>query len=313
MGGVIGGPGRFAEIVNAFSDSGEYDLVLAVSTAHPPIHTAERVDALVSVAQAVPIVHLWMAGDQANEGLRVLLASGAAVTEEPRAAIRALAGLTALARESQVADIEPITSSFTDWGLPLVEGGEVVDVDSAVAMAERLGYPVVVKVNSPGLAHKTEVGGVALDLGTPEAVATAFEMVIESATAAGLTVTGARVERYRPGMEVIIGGIVDPVFGKLVSVGLGGILAELVDDVVFAPAPIGLDGARALIARLRGRELLEGLRGSSAANVEELIEIVSLVSRGFVGSPLQEFEMNPLVWTGDEWVAVDWLMVENSD
>jgi acetyltransferase len=313
MGGVIGGPGRFAEIVKAFSDSGEYDLVLAVSTAHPPTHTAERVEALLSLVQAVPIVHLWMAGDQAIEGLRALRESGAAVTEEPRAAIRALAGLIGLARESQVADIVPITGDFTDWGLLLVEGGEVVDADSAVAMAERLGYPVVVKVNSPGLAHKTEVGGVALDLGTPEAVATAFERVIESAMAAGLTVDGGRVERYRPGLEVIVGAMVDPVFGKLVSVGFGGIFAELVDDVVFSPAPIGFDGARALIARLRGRELLKGVRGSPAANVEELVEIVSLVSRGFVGSPLREVEMNPLVWTGAEWIAVDWLIVENSE
>jgi hypothetical protein len=131
--------------------------------------------------------------------------------------------------------------------------------------------------------------------------------------AAGLTVDGGRVERYRPGLEVIVGAMVDPVFGKLVSVGFGGIFAELVDDVVFSPAPIGFDGARALIARLRGRELLKGVRGSPAANVEELVEIVSLVSRGFVGSPLREVEMNPLVWTGAEWIAVDWLIVENSE
>lgn len=313
MGGIIGGPGRFAEVVRIFADSDEYDLVLAVSTAHPPTHTEERVDAFVSPADDrtddVPILHLWMAGDQASRGLDRLRETGAAVTEEPRAAIRAVAGLTRLTAREPASVSEPISGPLGEWGLPLVEGHVAATRSEAVAIAERLGFPVVVKVQSPGLAHKTEVGGVALDLGDPGEVAVAFDRVTSAARNAGLEVEGARVERFRPGLEVIVGGVLDPVFGPMVSVGIGGVLAELLDDVVLAPAPVDESGAAAMIDRLRGRALLDGYRSSPAADVAGLARIVSLVSRGLVGGSSDEVEVNPLVWTGEEWVAVDWLVV----
>jgi len=107
---------------------------------------------------------------------------------------------------------------------------------------------------------------------------------------------------------VIVGAVIDPVFGPLVSVGLGGVLTELLDDVVFAPAPVDEEGALAMIARLRGRIILDGHRGDPAADVGGLASIVSLVSRGLVGSGYTEVEINPLVWNAGEWVAVDWLL-----
>ena len=309
MGGIIGGPGRFAEVVETFADSGEYDMVLAVSTAHPPAHTAERVAALLDRGALfeIPVLHLWMAGDQGGEGLSSLRAAGAAVTEEPRAAVRALAGLADLSRLRTVGALEPITGPIEDWGLALVEGEFAADADRAVSAAERLGYPVVVKVSVPGLAHKTEVGGVKLNLKDPAAVTAAFDEVVAAGKAVGLSVDGARVERYRPGLELIVGGLVDPVFGPLVSVGIGGVLTELLDDVVFAPAPVNDEAASRMIDRLRGRRLLDGLRGAAPADVGQLARIVSRVSRGLVGSGIQEVEINPLVWDGQEWVAVDWL------
>jgi hypothetical protein len=121
------------------------------------------------------------------------------------------------------------------------------------------------------------------------------------------------VERYRPGLELIIGGLVDPVFGPVVSVGMGGVFTEVLNDVVFAPAPVGIEGARRMIDGLGGRPLLDGFRGSNPADVDELARIVSVVSRGLIGSGLGEVELNPLVWTGDEWVAVDWLVGETPD
>jgi acetyl-CoA synthetase len=262
-----------------------------------------------SAVVGVPIVHLWMAGDQAGEGLRMLRAAGAALTEEPRAAVRALAALAALSRPIDDSIAEPITGAIETWGLPMVEGGFAAEPSQAVAVAERLGYPVVVKVSAPGLAHKTEVGGVRLDLRDPAAVMAAFDEVTASGRAAGLPVAGARVERFRSGLEMIVGGLVDPVFGRVVSVGMGGVMTELLDDVVFAPAPVDESGALSMIDRLRGRPLLDGFRGGSPADVGGLTRIVSVVSRGLVGSAVQEVEVNPVIWTGEEWVAVDWLVV----
>lgn len=308
MGGIIGGPGRFADVVDLFARSGEYDLLLAVSTAHPPAHTEERVTALLELDFPVPILHLWMAGDQGNEGLMRLREAGTPVTEEPRAAFRALAGLSRLARLSPAELVEPITDPFEAWGLPLVEGEVATSADDAVRLADRLGYPVVVKVNSPGLAHKTEIGGVRLELRGPETVAFAFDEVTAAARSAGLQVDGALVERYRPGVELIVGAVAHPVFGPLVSVGMGGVLTELLDDVVFAPAPVDEAGAKAMIDRLRGRALLDGFRGTPRADRDGLARIVSVVSRGLVGSGLREVEINPLVWDGETWVGVDWLV-----
>jgi acetate---CoA ligase (ADP-forming) len=83
----------------------------------------------------------------------------------------------------------------------------------------------------------------------------------------------------------------------------------LLGDVVFAPAPVDEAGARRMINRLRGRPLLDGFRGGSPADVDGLARIVSVVSRGLVGSAVEEVEVNPVIWTGGEWVAVDWLVV----
>ncbi|MGH8872653.1 MAG: acetate--CoA ligase family protein [Acidimicrobiia bacterium] len=308
MGGIIGGPSRFTAVVDVFARSGEYDLVLAASTAHPPAHTEKRARALLELESPVPILHLWMAGDQAAHGLEALRHAGVAVTEEPRAAILAVAGLARLTRWLPQLEVEPITGDILEWGLPLVEGEMVGDAGAAVDVAERLGYPVVVKVSSPGLAHKTEVGGVALDLRDAGSVTEAFDQVVEAARRAGHEVDRARVERFRPGLEMIVGGVIDQVFGPMVSVGMGGVLTELLADLVLALAPVDETGARAMVDRLRSRRLLDGFRGGPPADAGELARVVSLVSRGLVGSRLEEVEINPLVWTGTEWVAVDWLV-----
>jgi acyl-CoA synthetase (NDP forming) len=305
MGGIIAGPARFADVVAAFAVSGDYDLVLAVSTAHPPHHSEERVDSLLAMETETPILHLWMAGDQAQGPLTTLRSAGAPVAEDPRAAIRALAGLSRIASHEVRIRPEPIAGEPEAWGVRFVAGEVAANSDDVVAVAGRLGYPVVLKAVSPGLAHKTEMGGVKVDLATEEEVRVGYDEIV--AATADLGVEGIRVERFHPGLEVIVGAIVDDGFGPLVSIGLGGVLTELLDDVVFAPAPVDTEDALEMIDRLRGRELLDGYRGTSPANVEGLAHLVSVVSRGLVGSGFREIEINPLVWDGEEWVAVDWL------
>ena len=148
-----------------------------------------------------------------------------------------------------------------------------------------------------------------MDLGDASAVSHAIDEMTAAASAAGQSVEGVRVERYRPGLEMIVGGLVDPVFGPLISVGVGGVLTELLDDVVYASAPVDEVEAAALIQRLRGRAQLDGFRGACQSDVDELARIVSLVSRGMTGSGLREVEINPLIWDGESWMAVDWLVV----
>lgn len=307
LGGIIGGAARFSSAVEAFADSGEYDVVLAVSTAHPPEHSTERVESLLGLQPGAPVVHLWMAGDQAGDALGILRRAGAPVTEEPRAAVRSLAALTAPAEAPE--PTVPISGPLSSWDLPLVDFRLAANPEEAVEAAADVGYPVVVKIVSPGLAHKTEIGGVRPGLSSATEVESAFAEMTAAAVRGGLTVEGVRVEPYRPGLEMIVGGIVDDTFGPLVSVGLGGVHTELLGEVEFAPAPLSPAGARKLIERMRARPVLEGWRSGPRPDVEALAGVVSTVSRGLVGSSLSEIELNPLIWDGTAWVAVDWLAV----
>lgn len=311
MGGIIGGQGRFAEVVGTFGESGEYDVVLAVSTAHPPLHSEERVEALFALETDTPVINLWMAGDQSLQAL-AKLRTDAAVTEEPRVAMRALAGLTRPPTNSFTAD-GPVTGPIGEWGLPLVDEHLALTENEAVAAAEQIGYPVVVKVESPGLAHKTEVDGVRLDLKSASDVRAAYAAFVESGQSSEREIEGVRVQPYRPGLEMIIGGIRDEVFGPLVSTGLGGVYTELLEDVSYAPAPINETGAMTMIDRLAGRAALDGYRGAPAADIKELARLIGLFSRGFASSGADEIEINPLIWDGHEWLAVDLLIVTGSD
>ncbi|MGH9102895.1 MAG: acetate--CoA ligase family protein, partial [Acidimicrobiales bacterium] len=344
LGAIIGGPHRFGEVVGQFLGSGAYDTVLAVSTPHPPAHSVGRARQLAELDHGDPtLVHLWMAGDLGAPGLEALRRCGAAVTEEPRAAIRAVAGLARLAelRADEPAvpgptpapeaaggaprevPREPATAGtlseqgsktlLAGWGLPVVEGDLATTSGEAVEIAARIGYPVVVKASAPELAHKSDVGGVRLDLSTPGQVREAFEDVLAAAGrgSPGVPVEGARVERYRPGPEVILGCVIDADFGPTTLVGIGGMDAELLELVSVAPAPLSPAGARRVLARMPGRALLGAARrDGQRPDVEALADLVSQVSIRFCEARgrFAELEMNPLTWSGGAWRVVDALV-----
>jgi acetyltransferase len=310
LGGIIGGPHRFAEVVETVGRSGEYDLVLAVSTAFPVAHTRTRVEGLLALDLDLPLVQLWMAGDQATEGLGLLTAAGAPVAFEPRAAMAALAGLARRSRPQEplpspieVGPVEGVLSEdrsklvLTEWGIPVVEGALTTTEDEAVAAATRVGYPVVAKLAAPGLAHKARLGGVEVGLFDEASLRAAYRRLL--AAGEGLFLEGVRVERYRPGLEVILGGVRHPVFGPLLLVGLGGAQAELADTAVMAPAPLGVGGARHLLRRL-GADSWPG-----SPDLDQLGEILVQVGRLIAGPHLTELEINPLAWTGTTWEALD--------
>jgi acyl-CoA synthetase (NDP forming) len=322
MGGIIGGAHRFAQVVEAFMDSDDYDIVLAVSSTHPPAHTLTRVADLVSQVSPKPVVHLWMAGDLGEAGLAMLRAAGKPVAEEPRAAMAALAGLARLA-ESEPLTGSPATpllpgsvkGSVTEneakhllrrLGVPVVEGDVANTPEDAIRLAARLGFPVVVKVNSPDIPHKSMVGAIRIGLEDEESVKRAFNHVLTTSRVAvpKARLDGVLVERYRPGIEIemIVGALRDPVFGPVTLVGLGGIHTEKLDDVAVAPAPVTGAGAARMVSQLAARKLLADV------DLDALYEIVALVSRALALSQLDEIEINPLAWTGEKWEALDALV-----
>jgi acetate---CoA ligase (ADP-forming) len=178
----------------------------------------------------------------------------------------------------------------------------------AVAAARALGYPVVLKVCSPDILHKSEVGGVRLDLADELAVAAAFASLRELTEARGGRWVGALVqEQVAADLELIVGARFDPTFGPVVLVGFGGIQAELLDDRVLRLAPVDVVAAREMLAELRGASLLTGYRGRPPVDVEALAELIVATSRLVSEAPIAELDLNPVRvrWGGRGAVPVD--------
>lgn len=179
------------------------------------------------------------------------------------------------------------------------------DPAAAAAAAEALGFPVALKLMAASVVHKSEVGGVALGLADAQAVrAAGTEMLARHPAGDGARLL---VQRMAPrGVEIILGGKRDPSFGPVVMVGLGGVLVELYDDVVFRVAPLTRLDAEEMLDELRGRRLLEGLRGAPPAARPALVEAIVDFSRLLVDHPrLLEFEINPLIVGPEAAFAVD--------
>jgi len=166
----------------------------------------------------------------------------------------------------------------------------------AVEAARRLGFPVVLKLCSPDILHKSDVGGVRLALGDAPAVTAAFEALGSVAARHGARSDGVLVQEQVPGdVEVIVGARHDPVFGPVVLVGLGGVLAELLDDTAVRLAPVSLTTARAMLRQLRGHRLLAGYRGRPAVDLDALAALVVTVSRLAGELPVGELDLNPVL------------------
>lgn len=198
-------------------------------------------------------------------------------------------------------------------GVPTVAERAVQGADAAVQAARAIGYPVALKVLSADIAHKSDVGGVRLHLRDEAAVREAYEGVQRAVAqrAPRARVEGALVQaQAAPGVELLVGVARDPVFGLVMSLGLGGLWTEVLGDVVHAPLPVGRELAPVLLQRLRAWPLLQGARGSAAVDLVALARAVEAVSDAAwaLRDHIDELEINPLIAHGDGAVAVDGLV-----
>jgi acyl-CoA synthetase (NDP forming) len=236
---------------------------------------------------------------------------GVAVFRDIESALRALARVASARGPLGVPELSPpaAATASTDYfgvrellaaaGVPFVEARRARTVDEAVAAAEALGYPVVVK--ALGLAHKSESGGVALGLQDASAVSAAL--------AAMPAAEGYAVERMvsaAASVELIVGSRRDPRFGPLLLVGLGGIFAEIMRDTAVALAPAAAEEVEELLLGLRGAPLLTGARGRPALAVRAAAEAAAALSRVAAEHPeLGELEVNPLLVTTEGAIGLD--------
>ena len=202
-----------------------------------------------------------------------------------------------------------------EFGVPLAQTIAVKDAAAAVTAADRLGYPVVLKIDSPDIAHKTDVGGVRVGCPDPAAVRGAFrEMLVEVGRRVPTArLDGALVQRMiAGGREMILGVKTDPLFGPAVLCGFGGIFVEQLRDVSLRVPPIGPADAAAMIAELRGAAILSGARGRAPADTGALADaIVGVAALAEAHrQSLRALDINPLLVLDDGHgvVAVDWLI-----
>jgi acetate---CoA ligase (ADP-forming) len=181
--------------------------------------------------------------------------------------------------------------------------------EEALTQAQALGFPVVLKICSPDIIHKSDVGGVALNLRTPEAVTQAYDTMMTSARQSHSTATidGVSVQPMATaGLEVIVGVTNDPLFGPVVMFGLGGISVEILKDVTFRLAPLSPRDAHAMIREIKGFALLSGYRGQPAVDLAALEQLLLQVSTLIEAQPdIKELDLNPVFAYPTGCLAVD--------
>jgi len=218
--------------------------------------------------------------------------------EIPPAAKKEAASLLSAVQNQALGEAEtrPVLAAY---GLDLIEGGLAVDAQAAGEIAKGIGFPAVVKIVSPQILHKSDMGGIALNLDSAEAVKDAVEDMRTRIEAAipNVEVKGYLVEKMASeGLEVIIGMRRDPTFGPLMMFGLGGVFVELFKDVGFGIAPLTRGQAQDMILATKAGRLLQGYRGGSVYDQDAVVNTIGILSQLALDFPvISELEINPLL------------------
>lgn len=327
---IVGDLSKYAELLEAVLAGERFDAVLGylAHVGRNPAHMARLRGPLAALRARHPDVAFVLCMLADAELRAGLLAEGFLVFEDPTRAMAAVSMLRRLgsAQPALPAEVPPrplapgpfdelaATAMLAAVGMPMAPLRAAGTAEEAVAAAEVVGYPCVVKLRSPDIAHKSDVGGVALRLGDADAVRAAFARVTAAARAAR---PDARIEGVvvapmaRPGVEAIIGSRHDPAFGPMVMVGSGGVLVEVLRDVSLRVAPVDLATARAMIAETRLGTLLAGVRGAAPADADALAQAIVALSEfaAAAGDTLASVEVNPILVGPQGATGVDALVV----
>jgi len=270
-------------------------------------HQCDRVALFRSMNACFAALAAWhWRADKRAAGPQIVPATAAETIARTRSLIEA-AGTTTLT-ERQAKDV------LSHYDIPVVGEHLALSESDAVNAAAALGYPVVLKVESPDLPHKTEAGVIRLNLRNAEEVRAGYAAVMANAERVSPPprINGVLVQpMVAQGIEIVVGARNDPLFGPLIVVGLGGILVEVLKDTALAPAPVTPLQAEGLLRQLKGVKLLEGFRGMAPVDIPRLAGIISNVSRFAADhrDTVAELDVNPLICAGDHIIAVDALIV----
>jgi acetyltransferase len=337
---------RYEEAVRLVAGDPNVDMVVALSAPVAILSFAELADILARASREFgkPFTCSFMAGELGKEATDILLEAGIPSFFDPARAVKALRVLAdygsirsrprpeprpievdrdrarrvvegAIRGESPRLGLEAL-DILEAYGVPVARGGFAATPEEAAEIARGIGERVVVKIVSPDLPHKSDVGGVLVGVPSGE-VAEAAWRLLEGIRARfpGAVLKGIYVqELLPPGREVILGMARDPTFGPLIMFGLGGIHVEVLRDVAFAVAPLAPDEAEALIKAIKGYPILRGVRGEAGIDFPALVETIERVARLAVDFPeIKELDVNPIICYPDRVVAVDLRLTVSSE
>lgn len=329
-GQVLNIPGAGRAAMELLADDGTCDLVINfISAAGLAPSGMAFAEDIAQVKATRPNIFQAVSTTASREFCDLMEAAGVPVFEDPNRAVNALSALVKIAAGFEATEpqqqalptplvvpsgcTEPVALGLLrDHGLPVVGFRHVQTPAEAGAAAETIGAPVVVKIVSPDIGHKSDIGGVALNLTGRHAVESAAAQIVANARtlAPGTRLDGLMVSPMQRGIaECVIGVQRDPSFGSVVMFGLGGIHIEALRDVVFRAAPFDEAEARRMIGELRAVRLLTHPRGGNPADLESLAQLLSQVSRIAAASPgLSSADMNPVLAQENSAVILDALL-----
>jgi len=330
------------EAVLADENTDSAIVLLSPAAVTEPVETAEAIVEIQRRFHKKPVFAVYMGGEGLAEGCRILTAAGIPCFTFPEPALKAISGMVRfstlqrkLKREQKVpriveVDRQAVKSIFYDvfrdkrlvllsneatkvaaaYGIPVAEVYLAKTPDEAVAIAEAAGYPVVLKVSSPKIIHKTDIGGVKIALENAATVREAYFEIMESVRRLlpAATIYGVEVQKMMPkGNELIIGMSRDLQFGPLIAFGLGGIYVNLLKDVSFRlAAGLTLEEIEEMIAETKAYSLIRGYRGSKPSHIGALVHILAQVANLSLDFPeITEIDLNPVIAYPESALALD--------
>ncbi|NQU84807.1 MAG: bifunctional acetate--CoA ligase family protein/GNAT family N-acetyltransferase [Mariniphaga sp.] len=339
-------PERFAKSTEIVLEDENVDAVLVLLTPQAMTAPTETAEAIVKITTntSKSIMAAWLGGASMREGIQVFNKAGISSFTTPEQAIRAFMTLSnysqnqemlyetpkeipvsfnydrAELKEKYLTDIFPKAKILNeddskmlinDYGINTTHPLAAANEDDAVKIAEDKGYPVVMKIYSPDITHKSDVEGVVLNIKDEEMVRAAFRNMVKTAAERmpDARIDGVTIQKMvdtRNGIELILGTKKDPVFGTVMLVGMGGTTAELFKDKRLEFPPLNEQLARQMLESLQIYPLLTGYRGDSPKNIDKLIEVLIRMSYLAADYPeILELDINPLIVTPTDVIALD--------
>ncbi len=331
---------RYRAALNAVRNDPNVDgiVILLTPQVMTPVHEVAKVIAeMRQASRLLPIVTSFVGGGSVTDGQRVLAEAGIPDFESPERAVAALAALlprpapsAVSAKPSSLAgharellpahglvNEERTSELLSVYSLPAPRGQVAKSAADAVRIAREIGLPVIAKISSPDLAHKTDVGGVRANLKTETDVEQAVEEILSSVKekAPHARLRGVLIQQFLPvGDEFIVGGVRDPAFGPMVMVGLGGIYTELFRDARFRLCPLTEADAYAMLEELKAWKLLLGMRGKPQSDIDALARTVLSVAQLMVDCPsITELDLNPVLVSSQGVIIADAKVIVGPD